>query len=104
MAGYKPVTAQGVHQRTPRTQRRARNLKADLRRGHPQPHIDHLRAGFTRDIICLPDRRVYPLPGESQREIGNREKAKPIFPERKSVLEIFLYSWVRMKKEECEHE
>nr|DAP32635.1 MAG TPA: hypothetical protein [Caudoviricetes sp.] len=39
-----------------------------------------------------------PLPGQTERKIGNREKAKPTFPERKRALEIFLYSWVRMKK------
>lgn len=89
IAGTSPVTVQGVHHRAPRTRRRARNLKADFRRGHPQPHIDHLRAGFTRDIICLPDRRAYPYRGKPKGKSGTEKKPNQHFQSESAFWKFF---------------
>ena len=39
-------------------------LKPDFQTGHPQPRIDHLRAGFSPDSVCL-IRRKSPSPTPS---------------------------------------
>ena len=39
-------------------------LKPDFQTGHPQPRIDHLRAGFSPDSVCLV-RRKSPSPTPS---------------------------------------
>ena len=41
-----------------------RILKPDFQTGHPQPRIDHLRAGFSPDSVCL-IRRKSPSPTPS---------------------------------------
>nr|DAH64722.1 MAG TPA: hypothetical protein [Caudoviricetes sp.] len=66
-----------------------RNLKADSRRGHPQPRIDHLRAGFTRDIICLPDRRAYPYRGKPRGKSGTEKKPSQYFQSERAFWKFF---------------
>lgn len=89
IAGYKPTMARSVHQRAPCTRRRARNQKADLQRGHPQPRIDHLRAGFTRDIICLPDRRAHPYRGKPKGKSGTEKKPNQYFQSESAFWKFF---------------
>lgn len=44
--------------------------------GHPQPRIDHLRAGFSPDIVCLIGRKS-PSPRPQNRL--RQEKPIPVF-------------------------
>ncbi len=64
-------------------------MKADSRRGHTQPHIDHLRAGFTRDIICLPDRRAYPYRGKPKGKSGTEKKPNQHFQSESAFWKFF---------------
>ena len=49
-------------------------LKPDFQTGHPQPRIDHLRAGFSPDIVCLIGRKSpSPTPSPKPSQTGKAD-------------------------------
>ena len=49
-------------------------LKPDFQTGHPQPRIDHLRAGFGPDIVCLIGRKSpSPTPSPKPSQTGKAD-------------------------------
>ena len=62
-------------------------LKPDFQTGHPQPRIDHLRAGFSPDSVCLV-RRKSPSPHPVPETVSDR----------KSRFLSFILAWGRRSK------
>ena len=62
-------------------------LKPDFQTGHPQPRIDHLRAGFSPDSVCLV-RRKSPSPRPVPETVSDR----------KSRFLFFILAWGRRSK------
>ena len=62
-------------------------LKPDFQTGHPQPRIDHLRAGFSPDSVCLV-RRKSPSPHPVPETVSDRE----------SRFLFFILAWGRRSK------
>ena len=49
-------------------------LKPDFQTGHPQPRIDHLRAGFSPDSVCLIGRKSpSPTPSPKPSQTGKAD-------------------------------
>lgn len=62
-------------------------LKPDFQTGHPKPRIDHLRAGFSPDSVCLV-RRKSPSPHPVPKTVSDR----------KSRFLFFILAWGRRSK------